>query len=153
MQKTLIFSCLAFVLVLGQGCVFNRTVANEQVRNLDTSFIRPGQTTAIEVLNRLGPPPPLPDIIDQQNKYFTDDFVRYACHETRRTEFRLTQILFLPFLWSDTQAIYETMITFDNKGVVKEVIKTQRKTIRPPFKNESSRPPLVCKQTTAKGTK
>ena len=153
MQKIFILCFGVCLLMLGQGCLFNRTVVNAQVRDLDTSFIRPGQTKAQEIITRLGPPPPLPELTDD-TKLYTDDFLRYTCYETRRTAFIIGYVVIFPFWWSDTQAIDETLITFDDKGVVREVIKTQRKTVRPPFMTESSRPPLICKRiTNVKGAK
>ena len=39
------------------GCTFSRTVVNGYVRELDTSWIKPGETTRSEVIAHLGMPP------------------------------------------------------------------------------------------------
>ena len=68
-------SCLvlcAFCLVQGTGCVFSRTVVNGHVRAMDTSWIRPGETTKDEVIARLGRPPSVPGVKDGVSRYYRD---------------------------------------------------------------------------------
>lgn len=120
------------------GCAFNRTVVNGQVQNFDTSFIVPGQTTMTEVLTRLGPPPA------SEAGGFGGDCLRYARCETRQTRLLFGYILFLPFEWSDTQAVDEYLITFNSGEIVTDVIHTRRDTIRPPVESEDARLPVQC---------
>lgn len=56
MLRGVAIALLPFVLC---GCVFSRTVVNGHVREIDTSWIRPGETTQAEVIARLGRPPAL----------------------------------------------------------------------------------------------
>lgn len=44
------------------GCSFSRTVTNGYVRQLDTSWIRPGVTTRADIVERFGRPPALTGI-------------------------------------------------------------------------------------------
>jgi hypothetical protein len=142
MQKTKLFYSLALMLLLAQGCAFNRTVINGHVRNLDTSFIQPGKTTAWEILEQFGPPTPTPENSDE--RLFTDNYMRYSCMESRTTSFIITYVLYLPWRWNDTQATHETLINLDDNGVVKDVIKTRRYAMWKPLNGEGSRTPMQC---------
>lgn len=51
------FLTTALALLMLSGCSFSRTVVNGYVRDLDTSWIKPGATTRSEVIARLGMPP------------------------------------------------------------------------------------------------
>lgn len=127
------------------GCAFNRTVVNGQIQNLDTSFIVPGKTTMTEVLNRLGPPPA------SEAGGFGGEFLRYACSETRQTRLLFGYVLFLPFEWSDTQAVDEYLITLNSDEIVTDVIHTRRDTIRPPVESEDARLLVKCTDLVLEG--
>lgn len=51
------FLSTVLTLLALSGCTFSRTVVNGYVRELDTSWIKPGKTTRPEVIARLGMPP------------------------------------------------------------------------------------------------
>lgn len=142
MQKANIFCSLALILLLAQGCAFNRTVVNGHARNMDTSFIEPGKTTGWEVIDRLGPPPPT--LENQNEKLYSQNFIRYSCYETKTTAFTIAYFIYLPWWWSDTQAVDETLITLDDNGIVTDVIKTKRSAIWTPLTDEKARAPLTC---------
>ena len=142
MQKINIFCSLALILLLAQGCAFNRTVVNGHVRNMDTTFIQPGQTTGWQVIDRLGPPPPKPE--NYNEKLYSQNFIRYTCYETRTVGFTIVYVVYLPWWWMDTQAVDETFISLDDNGVVKDVIKTKRSVIWTPLTNENARKPTIC---------
>ena len=142
MQKTIILCSIALMLLLAQGCVFNRTVVNGQLRNLDTSFIEPGKTTGWDVIEKLGPPPPT--IENYNEPLCSDNYIRYSCIESRTTRFTIAYVLYLPWWWNDTQAVHETLINLDDNGVVEEVIETRRYAMWKPLNGEGSRPPLEC---------
>lgn len=143
MQKINIFCSLALILLLAQGCAFNRTVVNGHVSNMDTSFILPGKTTAWQVIERLGPPPPKPE--NYNEKLYSQNFIRYTCYETRTVALTIGYVIFLPWWWNDTQAVDETLITLDDNGIVKDVIETKRSAIWTPLTDESARKPSTCR--------
>ncbi|MEI8078119.1 MAG: hypothetical protein WCH61_00640 [bacterium] len=127
--------------LLPLGCSFNRTVVNADFKQLDSSFIKVGKTTAYDVLDRLGPPAPVFEY-SENFRLISDTHLRYLCYESRDTGFGLGYILVLPFFWSDGQVIDELLIEFDRStGVVASVSRTQRHTIRPPLEGESARAP------------
>jgi hypothetical protein len=145
-------ACVVVGLLLAQGCAFHREVVNGSVKKLDTSFIRVGQTTATEVFAKLGPPPPSSDVLNTQG-VATDDYLRYACQDTRRTRLLFGYVVFFPFQWMDTQMVDEYVITLDENRVVTDVIHTKRDTVRPPLESESARLPLQCVSAAQKGVR
>ena len=142
MQKINLLCSLALILLLAQGCAFNRTVVNGHVSKMDTSFIQPGKTTGWEVIDRLGPPPPKPE--NYYEKLYSENFIRYTCYETKTIGFQIAYFIYLPWWWQDAQAVDETLITLDDNGVVKDVIKTKRSAIWTPLTDEAARPPATC---------
>lgn len=140
---------LAATLLLA-GCAFTRTVANSHVRQFDTAFIQPGRTTVGQVLATLGPPPPLPEGVESP-PLFADDYLRYVCYETRQTRLLFGYIVFFPFQWSDTQAVHERLITFGPDGTVRDVIRTERDTVRLPLESDVQRLPVRCASSLTKG--
>lgn len=150
MKKTFLpAACVAAGLLLSQGCAFHREVVNGSVRQLDTSFIRVGQTHATEVFAKLGPPPPAE--LAGAPAVARDDYLRYACQETRRTRFLFGYVVFFPFQWMDTQAVDEYVITLDENRIVTDVVHTTRDTVRPPLQSDANRPPLRCVSAAQKG--
>lgn len=139
-----------FMLFIVSGCTFHKSVINDEVRHMDTSFIRPNKTTAHDIVMRLGPPPPLPDNL-QREKVFTEDFLRYSCIETKTTRFEIGYILILPFAWSDTQAIDEILVEFNPDRTVRNVVRTQRETRWAPLESEESRAPAKTQRTPSQG--
>jgi hypothetical protein len=131
--------------------VFHKGITNEYVRHLDTSFIRPNETTVREVVMRMGPPPPLPDAL-QREKTFTEDFLRYSCIENKTTGFEIGYIITLPFSWTDTQAIDEILIEVNSNGTIHNVVRTQRDTRWAPLESETSRKPLTTQRAAQKGS-
>ncbi len=127
--------------LLPLGCTFNRTVVNSHFKDLDPSFIHVGKTTAYDVLDRLGPPAPVFDY-GENFRLISDTHLRYVCYESRDTAFAFGYGLILPFYWSDGQMVDELLIEFDRtSGVVSNVSRTRRHTIRPPLEGESAREP------------
>ena len=122
--------------VLLSGCAFHRTVINEPQRNLDVSSIEVGKTTWREVFQILGPPDvPLKDL-----RHF-----HYRSIDQRLTIFRITFYLFLPWRWYDRQVVDEIMIELDENGIVSDLVRGTRGTVRPPLQGEAKRSPSATR--------
>lgn len=138
------------MLFLLSGCAFHKSVTNDAVRRMDTSFIRLNETTSHDVVTRFGPPPPLPDNL-QREKVFTEDFLRYSCIETKTARFEIGYILILPFAWTDTQAVDEILIELNPDRTVRNVVRTRRETRWAPLESEDSRKPAKTQCLSQKG--
>ena len=140
-----VFAAAVVCCLLAGGCVFSRSDGNAYIRSLDTSFIRVGQTTRDDVLNRLGPPPMLATA-QKPEKVFSRERLRYICYG--QNEFKLGNKTFLvfEFTWSDAQYERELAIDFDAQDRVTRVAWTHRDCIWKPFEGESCREPLLYRE-------
>ena len=127
------------VLALLPGCAFNREVVNPQFRSLDTSSLKVGVSTWMDVLAKLGPPtPPNSEAIGQEGASLR--FFRYPCSEIRTTGFTFPVALVLPFSWVDDQLVSDTVIEFDDKGLVAAIHQSGQAGIWRPWDDEDDRP-------------
>ena len=126
-----LFTAVLLASVLLSGCVFQRTVINDKMRDLDLSFIQIGTTTWEEVFENLGPP----DVPIKNLRV-----VQYRHSERRTSMLRITYFLFLPWAWYDDQVEDKVVIELDENGVVSHVARSKSGTIRPPLDGEGSRP-------------
>lgn len=114
------------------GCAWERTVVNSRAKDLDTSFIELGKTNFREVLREMGPPDvPIKDI-----RTF-----HYRRADSRTSIFRIAYFVFLPFIWADDQRVVDTLIEMDERGVVTDVVRSTRDSVRPPFETGANRRP------------
>ena len=132
-NRTRSCAVVALSAALLSGCVFQRSVVNEQTQDLDLSFIRVGTTTWEDVLENLGPP----DVPIKNLRLF-----QYKHAERRTTGFTIRYFLFLPWTWYDEQVEDMVTIELDERGVVSHVGRSRHGTIRPPLEGEESRPKL-----------
>ena len=127
------------VLALLPGCAFNREVVNPQFRNIDTSGLKVGVSSWMDVLAQLGPPtPPNSEAIGQEGASLR--FFRYPCSEVRTAGFTFPIGLVLPFVWVDDQLVADTVIEFDDKGLVAAIHQSGQVGIWRPFDDEDDRP-------------
>ena len=128
------------VLALLPGCAFNREVVNPQLRSVDTSGLKVGVSSWMDVLDQLGPPtPPNVESIGQESPSLR--FFRYPCTEVRTTGFTFPFGLVLPFTWVDDELVADTVIEFDDKGLVAAIHQSHRVGIWRPWDDEDDRPP------------
>lgn len=121
----------AFILCLSvTGCYYSRTVVNEGTRDLDTSFIRVGETDWKEVFAKLGPP----DVPLKDTRSF-----KYTSTDVRATGFIARYFLWLPFGWEDSVEVDEVLIECDERGKVQYVTRSLRDVVRPPFEDAADR--------------
>lgn len=134
------------VLALLPGCAFNREVVNPQYRNLDTSGLKVGVSSWMDVLAKLGPPtPPNSESIGQEGASLR--FFRYPCTEVRTTGFTFPIGLVLPFTWVDDQLVEDTVIEFDDNGLVAAIHHGGQGGIWRPWDDEDDRPPRFATTT------
>jgi len=127
------------VLVLLPGCAFNREVVNQQNRSIDTSGLKVGVSSWMDVLAQLGPPtPPNSEAIGQEGASLR--FFRYPCSEVRTTGFTFPIGLILPFTWTDDQLVADTVIEFDDNGLVAAIHQSGQVGIWRPWDDEDDRP-------------
>lgn len=140
---------VAALLSMLSGCTFSKMVVNPGHQNLDTSFIKVGETTAYDVLNELGPPAPVTDQ-SENVRFVSARHLRYITYEEKTTRFLFAIGLVTPFEWTDGQVVEELLIELDEGGHVSNVYRTLRDTIRPPLEKEKDREPLVFEDLTAR---
>ncbi len=110
---------LALALCL-TGCTFHRSVTNAYVKALDTHWIRPGQTTFDEVVQRLGLPPMLQGV----NGY-TSDALHYVCLDSFEGKFEAGYIVTPTLSRTHESDGEDILITFDERGIVRLVSRTR----------------------------
>lgn len=132
---------LAATALVMSGCAFERTVTNEETRNLDPSGIVAGRSDRLDVIEQLGVP--LPSVPEEIGTLLVGkDYVNYAVFERRCFRIGFEQIfLITPFRWCFEDHPYELGVEFDDQGIVTGVYETRREMIWPPFQDEADRPP------------
>jgi len=118
-MKAVVIAVLAALLA---GCTFHRSVTNAYVRDIDTSWIRPGETTFFEVVDRIG----LPPMIQGVNGY-TSDALHYVCLDSFEGKFEAGYIVTPTFSRAHESDGEDILITFDDAGVVQLVSRTRMK--------------------------
>ena len=122
------------------GCAFHRVVINEDFSRLDTSFIETGRTDYMTVLKRMGPPGPIS--VDRDSvESISERHLRYSTVDTRDADLKIAYYLILPFKWSSTAVTADTLIEFDENGVVTNVTKVRRDNVWRPLQDASGLAP------------
>jgi hypothetical protein len=137
---------LGAVLLLS-GCAFNRTLINPGTSDLNTAFIKVGQTTTSDVLDTLGCPSPIVNKWEYDRRV-SERHLRYTTIEVKKVQFVLGYLLMFPFKWADAQIIEELLIEFNEAGTVSGVYRTSRDTIWSPLQSEEKRAPLEFRDLT-----
>lgn len=113
-------AALLTLLALVAGCTFHRSVTNAYVKDLDTGWIRPGETTFTEIVKRLGLPPMMQGV----NGY-TSDALHYVCLDSFEGKLEAGYIVTPTFSRAHECDGEDILITFDEAGVVKLVSRTR----------------------------
>ncbi len=120
--------CLPFLwllLSLLAGCTISRTQTNRDIEQLDTAWIVPGVTTATEVIERLGFPPPV-GRADDAPAYISSNSLHWLSTDTRLYKLSLGYIITPIFEWSRTVARHDILIRFDENDRVIQLSRVQR---------------------------
>ena len=134
-------AALAFV-----GCSFSRTVVNGHVRELDSSWIRPGRTTKSEVVARMGRPPSILGVREGMARYY-DDYLalwpkgvdmegedvdgpemnafRWSCYDSFSGSFEGGHWIIPTFAKGGCHRAHDLLILFDRDDVVSLVSRTE----------------------------
>ena len=102
------------------GCHFGRAVVNEYVKDLDTSWIRPGVTTREEVMSRMGVCPST-----KEGGGVTPNSFRWVCSDSFTRTLEVGYIVTPTFERGDRHYAEDVLILFDGRGVVKLVSRTR----------------------------
>jgi hypothetical protein len=132
---------LSFATLLS-SCSFQRIEINANNRNPDFDKLIVGQTTLMDVLREYGPPSPL-SVKQDATQNISENHLHYSVSDVRTTAFILNYWLRLPFIWSSTISVNETLIEFDDEGKVSHVTHIERKNIRPPFQKLKDHEPAT----------
>jgi len=143
MKKLLLLLCLLALIHL-TACHFHKSITNDWVRHLDTSAIKVGETTQMEVLETLGPPAPT-STTERATRNVSEQHFKYTCWETRRCSLILGHILVLPFVWRDQRNVDELVVEFDEMGIVSDCYRVTDDCIWQPLQGEGSREPMSLK--------
>ena len=111
---------LLLALALSAGCTFRRATVNDYVRDLDTSWIKPGVTTRDDVIARLGVSPS-----DKEGGGVTENSFRWICSDSRGDIFEFGYILTPTFARTRRHFAEDILILFDDRGVVKLLSRTR----------------------------
>lgn len=112
---------LAVLLVpLIAGCHFSRSVVNDYVRHLDTSWIRPGVTTRDDVIRRLGVSPS-----SKEGGGVTPRSFRWVCCDDFRSTLEVGYIVTPTFERGEMHFAEDILILFNEEGVVTLLSRTR----------------------------
>ena len=112
-----VLGCLAAALLV--GCSFSRTIVNDYVREIDTSWIVPGETTREDIVRRIG----MPSTVKHMGGIGKDSF-RWVTVDTRGKKLEAGYILTPTFEQANERYAHDLLIVFDQKGVVTLVSRT-----------------------------
>ena len=129
------------LVLLLTGCGWHRTIVNEDVMKLDAEWIEIGQTTWMEVLEKIGPPQDTANSQQILNARLNQHVLKYVCYDVKETFLLLAYYVSLPFHWTDQQQKRELVIEFDSDGKVIGVYDSHATSIWLPVSNEDDRPP------------
>ena len=134
---------LPMLILLLPGCGWHRTIVNEDVMKLDAEWIEVGQTTWMEVLEKLGPPQDTESTTQILNAKLNQNVLKYVCYDAKTTSLTLSlgAYLQLPFHWTDEQKKRELVVEFDGNGKVIGVYDSHTESIWRPLSNEDDRSP------------
>jgi len=143
-SRTLHCALVALMGVALTGCSFHRYRSNENYKNLDTTGLKVGESTWLDVLEQLGPPSPGTSETMGPDA-FSVSFFKYTSTDRRETDFLFAFYLMLPFYWHDEGPDFELMVEFDREGVVSDIYTTEQETLWKPIESEASRAPRVTR--------
>lgn len=103
------------------GCGFSRSVVNPHCRDLDTSWIIPGETARAEVVARLGMPPTAINGGGGVRK----DTMRWVSLDGFTGRFEAGYIVTPTFEVSREHHRHDILVRFDDAGIVKLVSRTE----------------------------
>jgi hypothetical protein len=111
-MATRLLTCLFASLALC-GCHISRSQVNPHIRDIDTSWIRPGETTRRQVIDRIGLPPTAKDIGG-----VTADSFRWSLHDRRTGTLEIGRIVTPTFELSHAHFAEDILVKFDKDGKV-----------------------------------
>lgn len=103
---------LVAILPLG-GCTFSRAVVNPQVRDIDTSWIVPGETTRRDIVARLGYPPHVRELGGVKPNSF-----RWTTYDLSTQTLAAGYIVTPTFEKGHECFAHDILVCFDAQGVV-----------------------------------
>lgn len=101
------------------GCQISRHQTNPHIRDIDTSWIQPGETTRRQVIDRIGIPPAGKDLGG-----VTADSFRWTLHDRRTGALEIGHILTPTFEFSHTHSAEDILVKFDSDDKVALLIRT-----------------------------
>ena len=110
---------LAVLPALCGGCLISRAVVNPQVREMDTSWIKPGVTTRDDVIARLGMPP-----LSLDGGGVSKDAFHWVRSDVFSRHFEFGYYVFPAFELSKGRATEDILVRFNASNVVTLVSRT-----------------------------
>lgn len=126
---------IALIASLVSGCHFKKTVTNAFVRDLDTAWIVPGETTRADIDRRLGRPPNEVDVRERviapakteaiatperegDDGELAKRYYRWSVNTADNGRFEGGYIIVPTFAKGEERRAHDLMICFDELGVV-----------------------------------
>lgn len=95
------------------GCQFSRSQVNPHIRDIDTSWIIPGETTRRQVIDRIGIPPTANELGG-----VTADSFRWTLHDRRTGTLEIGRFVTPTFEFSHAHSAEDILLKFDKDGKV-----------------------------------
>lgn len=95
------------------GCQFSRSQVNPHIRDIDTSWIIPGETTRRQVIDRIGIPPTANELGG-----VTEDSFRWTLHDRRTGTLEIGRFVTPTFEFSHAHSAEDILLKFDKDGKV-----------------------------------
>ena len=108
------------MLIAFTGCRFARTVVNEYVKDLDTTWIRPGVTTREEIKSRMGVCPST-----KEGGGLTPTSFSSVCSDSFTRTFEAGYFVTPTFERGNRHYAEDILILFDERGIVKLLSRTR----------------------------
>lgn len=120
MHRATLPALLALLLLVSGGCRISRDRVNPHVRDIDTSWIVPGETTRRAVIDRIGFPP----ATGGHGGGVTADAFRWTIKDTRTVTLEAGYVVTPTFELSRSGSAEDILVTFDGEGTVTLVSRT-----------------------------
>lgn len=101
------------------GCQFSRSQVNPHIRDIDTSWIIPGETTRRQVIDRIGIPPTAHELGG-----VTADTFRWILHDRRTGTMEIGRFVTPTFEFSHAHSAEDILVKFDKNGKVSLLSRT-----------------------------
>lgn len=125
-RYTILFALLISAQILLIGCSAGRITANRHVRDMDFTWVKPGQTTRDQIIDKMGLPPPFGSENLTELAY-TSNALHYLAFDVHERAISLDYYFAVNFDWGWEDATDDIYIWLDDKDIVQRISHVQRR--------------------------